>query len=67
MRNFDFDSLKGVTDVYFVVCNGDRLVYSNCNKKPCKRVFIRLAGRGDYVELWYRYSSGKEILLDYAN
>ena len=41
MKSFDFDSLKGVTDVCFVVCNGN--------------------------ELWYRHSSGKEILVDYAN
>lgn len=67
MRNFIFDSLEGVTDVYFVVCNGNRLVYSNCNKKPCRRVFIRLAGRGDYVELWYRNSTGNDVLVAYAN
>lgn len=55
-------------DKYLVVVNGNKVVFSDSNKKPALRSFsTRKKSCNDYVEFWYQSSTGRCTLLDYVN
>lgn len=55
-------------DHYLVVLDGNRLVYSNVNKKPCLRKCLSLSKKSsNYVELWYQSVDGSCRLVNFWN
>lgn len=52
---------------YSVFCNGS-LMYHSSNKKPALRKAMALSKKkSNYVEVVYRYTSGKDVVVAYFN
>lgn len=52
---------------YVVVVDGNRVVFSDCNKKPALRYAMKSVKRGNYVEVWFQHKNGKCVLVKFWN
>lgn len=53
-------------NLYEVRVNGNQLVMTDPNQKPCVRRCKSLAKKGLYVELWYNHPT-KSFLVNFWN
>ena len=62
MRSFEVPA-----DNYFCVVSGNQIKKIDCNKKPVLRECLKFAKKGFYSELWYCYTDGSQLLIDFWN
>lgn len=65
-----FEGLEWLDNQYHVLNYGTGKHFTFMNKKPAMRkaeVQSKLRGKVNYVEVWYHYPSGKDILVAYFN
>lgn len=54
-------------DYYHIIKNGNQFICASKYKKACIRKCEKMAEKGDYIELWYYYSPGQRMIINYWN